>query len=255
MALAFGGAIGMLILGLVVAIPVMAIIKAWLVDGTLDFGMAILALVTLFVLLGLIWSSQGTIWMLVFVVLLLGACIALPFLGGLLNTRSMKALDDEDITKYRRVIEHDPDNASAYAFLGDALMKRGSYVAAISQYERAMDLNPRFESCKHKLERARQAADGVQYETRLIVCESCKAENPTSSKTCVRCGATLQMGFAQWITKRDNAREVARVAVPSICVAIALVAVFSSLPVEWKGCVLCATVIVGGWYGLRGIAS
>jgi hypothetical protein len=252
---AFGGAIGMLILGLVVAIPVMAIIKAWLVDGTLDFGMAMLALVTLFALLGLIWSSQGTVWMLVFVVILLGACIGMPFLGGLLNARSLKALDNEDITKYRRAIEHDPDNASAYAFLGDALMKRGSYVAAIAQYERAMELNPRFESCKHKLARARQAADGVQYEARLIVCEGCRAENFISSKTCVRCGAPLQMGFGQWITKRDNARDVARVAVPSVCLAIALLAGFSSLPLEWKGCVLCATVIVGGWYGLRGLAN
>ena len=252
---AFGGAIGMLILGLIVAIPVMAILRAWLVDGTLDFGIAMFAIVMLLSLLGLTWSSQGTVWMLVFVVLLLSACIALPFLGSLLNARSLKALDSEDITKYRRAIEHDPDNASAYAFLGDALMKRGSFVAAIAQYERAMELNPRFESCKHKLDRARQAADGVQYETRLIVCESCRTENSTGNKTCTRCGAQLQMGFGQWITKRDNARDVARVAVPSICVAIALVAGFSSLPLEWKGCVLCATVIVGGWYGLRGIAS
>jgi ribosomal protein L40E len=255
MALAFGGAIGMLILGLVAAIPVMMILRAWLVEGTLDFGMAMFSIVMLLALLGLTWNSQGTVWMLVFVVLLLGACIALPFLGGMLNARSMKVLEDEDITKYRRAIEHDPDNASAYAFLGDALMKRGSYVAAISQYERAMDLNPRFESCKHKLERARQAADGMQYETRVIVCENCKADNPASNKNCARCGTTLQMGFSQWITKRDNAREVARVAVPTICVAIALVTIVSSLPTEWKGCVLCAAAIIGGWYGLRSMAS
>lgn len=248
------------ITGMLVSIPVLMILKACIVDGTLDAGPAFMAILVILTLVGGVWSNtQSTGMMLLCVVLLLGGCVAAPLLGLRGGKRAMQAMDDEDISKYRRAIEMDPNNAGAHVFLGDALMKRGSYVAAVAQYEAAISINPRSdhphaESWNYKLRKAREAGAGIEVATRLIVC-TCGAESPVSAKTCGRCGATLQMSFFKWLTQPGNMKDIVRVAVPAFCMVAAALAIFSSLPLEWKGCILMASAIVGGYFLLRAIGD
>lgn len=152
----FGG-VGMAILGLVVSIPILMIIKSWLVDGTLDAAVACGMIGAVLCLFGATWAAQGTFWMLVFVALLIGGCIFIPIWCTRQEKIDFKELRDDDMDRYRRAIEFDPQNASAYVFLGDALMERGSCIAAIAQYERALALKPDNGAWKRKLRNAREA--------------------------------------------------------------------------------------------------
>lgn len=210
----FGGAIftvvAWAVLGLIVAIPVMQILRGW-AEGTVDPLMGVALVGTILTLLALTWQTAGTLWMLLFVGLLLATCAAGPFLTVYLDRRAHREMRHEDIEKYRRAIELDPDNASAHAFLGDAFMQSKTYAAAIAQYERAVALsqehaarsgnavehgNPALETWKRKLQKARDAQAGVEHATRLIVC-TCGQENSHERKKCERCGARLQIGFGK----------------------------------------------------------
>lgn len=248
---AFGAAIGMLILGLVVAIPISMIMRAWLVDGTLEAHFAVGAIGLVLSMVGVTWAAQGTGWMLLCVALLAVGCIAMPLVGARLNTNSLRRLKNDDLAKYRNAIAIDANNASAHAFLADALMESKQYGEAIAEYETAIALNPRAEAWQRKLQRAVQEQAGQKVQTRLLVCPRCGAESATSAKSCARCGEALQMGFARWLTQPGVGKDVARAAVPSVCIALGLLAVFSALPLEWKACVLCACTIVGAYYALR----
>lgn len=245
---AFGGAIAMLVIGMLLSIPISMIIKAWLVDGTLEFGYAALGIISLMVLFGLTWTSQGTPAMLFFLMLLLGASFGLPIMGSRLHKTAQKQLDDGDIQKFRSAIERDPKNASAYAFLGDALLKRGSVVAAQAQYERAVELAPQAEAWQRKLrdvrmQAERQALGTSAPPTRILVCENCRADNDAALSHCARCNALLPGSAREFIQNRAQQKEILRVSSSAGLMAAGCVAVFSHLPLEWKGCVLMASAI------------
>ncbi len=247
----FSAAIGMLVVGIMVAIPISMILRAWLVDGTVEAHFAVLGIGLVLGMIGVTWAAQGTEWMLLCVALLMGGCIALPLLGARGNTVAMRRMKDQDLAKYRNAIAVDPNNASAHAFLADALMESKQYGEAVAEYETAVALSPRNETWHRKLKRALQEQAGQKIQTRLLVCSRCGKESATSAQSCARCGETLQMGFGRWLLQPDVGKDFARTAVPSICAALGLLAVFSALPLEWKGCVLCACAIVGAYYALR----
>jgi cytochrome c-type biogenesis protein CcmH/NrfG len=113
-------------------------------------------------LLVLVWQTQGTAWMLAFVGLLLFVCAAGPFLTIYLDRRANRDMRDEDIDKCRAALELDPHNASAHFFLAEALMKKGSFTAAVAQYEAALALSPENRKWQFRLEDARTAAQQQQ---------------------------------------------------------------------------------------------
>ena len=59
------------------------------------------------------------------------------------------------------------------------------------------------------------------------------------------------MNFFQWLSQPENYKDVGRQTVLVTMIVVLLGATFSSLSLEWKACVMCATVIVGGYYFLR----
>jgi tetratricopeptide (TPR) repeat protein len=238
------------ILGLLIAIPILAIIRACLVDGTLEFGFAFAGIMGILCLLGLAWQSQGSGLMLLWVALLLVVCLGVPLLGTVQSKRHMRQIDNEDIAKYRAAIDRDPNNASAYVFLGDALLKRGSYTAAIAQYERAMSISERFPQLQRKIDRLKKLEAGEVPSTRVIVCPQCQLENDGAVKNCTRCGEVLNMSFVQFVAKKENSTDIVRSAAPVIAALFVLVVVFSALPLEWKGLVLISSTLVGIYYFL-----
>ncbi|HVF11332.1 MAG TPA: tetratricopeptide repeat protein [Abditibacteriaceae bacterium] len=254
------GALLFLLVVIGIAMPVMAIGRAWIVDGTMDAGVAIASLVAIFCLIGFIWNSQGTIWMFVGIATLIGGSIGLPLLGAYGEKRAKKNLLNEDIENYRRAIEFDPGNVSAHRFLGDAYMKEERYEEAIIEYQTAIRLNPKAEDAsRRKLRNAYEAQEMRAQPLKkrregLIVCDKCQAESPASTKYCPGCGEVLNMGFLEWLFQPENFKGVLKQTVISMCVLVALLAVFAQLPLEAKGCIIIATTIVGTVYWLRNSA-
>lgn len=245
---AFGGAIAMLVIGMLLSIPVSMMIKAWLVDGTLEGGFAIGGILTLLVLFGLTWTAKGTPMMLVFLMALLAVSFGLPVFGTRLHKQAQKQLDDGDIQKFRAAIERDPQNASAYAFLGDALMKRGSFIAAQAQYEKAVQLAPQAEAWQRKLRDARMEVERQTLgtsapPTRILVCTNCRADNDAALSHCSRCNTLLPGTAREFWQNRSQQKEILRTSSAAGLMGAGCVAVFSSLPLEWKGCVLMASAI------------
>ena len=254
--------VGLLLLILVVgiAVPVMAIGRAWIVDGTMDSATAIASLVAIFVLIAFIWNTQGTLWMFVGIAALVGGSMGLPLLGVQSEKRAAKRLLNEDIEKYQRAIEFDPSNVSAHRFLGDAYMKEGRYEDAIIEYQAAIRLNPKGEDIsRRKLRDAYEAQETRSQPLKkrregIIVCDACKAESPASSKYCQGCGEVLNMGFLEWLFQPENFMSVARTAVICTLALVAVLAIAAQLPLEVKGSIIMAATIVGTIYWLRNSA-
>lgn len=164
---AFTLALGWAVLGLIVAIPVSQILRAW-AEGTIDPLMGIALVIAILSLIAMSWKTQGTFWMLLFVGLLLFVCAAGPFLSTYLEWSAHREMRDEDIEKCRAAIEHDPNNASAHAFLADALMKKRSYTAAAAQYQAAIELNPEVRSWRFRLDEARAAMEKQETKARKL---------------------------------------------------------------------------------------
>jgi tetratricopeptide (TPR) repeat protein len=164
---------------------------------------------------------------------------------------------EQAVAKYLKAIEFDPNNASAHAMLAEKYRKLGRMEAAIHEFRIAIGLyphGPQSQRWKSQLRELLQEQCGVQKHN-FTVCHSCQADLPMGSKTCSRCGSTLQMGFFEWLAKPQNFREVGRETVVVTMLVVTLFTIFSSLPLEWKACLLCAAVIVGGYYFLRGIGG
>ncbi len=245
----------LLVLLIAMAIPVMFILKAWMVDATLDAGVALGLLFGMFALTGFIWQTQGTVWMVLGIAALVGCCIGLPFLAGGSDRQELRRMRDEDIEKYQRAIAFDPRNASAHAFLAQKFVEYRRYDEAIAEYQQAihyMPDGPNTAKWKSQLRDVLELQQGVTKHD-FIVCHVCHADLPTGTKTCPRCGAILHMGFIEWFAQPENFKSIIRQTVITMLVFAVLWAIFSTLPLEVKGCVLCAAAIVGGFYFLRGI--
>lgn len=158
---AFTMAFGFAILGLIVAIPVTQVLRAWS-EGTIDGLGAIGVVLVIFTLFAAVWQTAGTVAMLFFVALLLLICIAGPIWWTITNKREHADLRDGKIDKCREALERDPTNSSAHAFLGDALMEKKSFIAAVVQYEEAIRLAPNDRRWQTKLKNAQAALEEKQ---------------------------------------------------------------------------------------------
>ena len=158
---AFTMAFGFAILGLIAAIPILQILRAWS-EGTIDGLGAIGVVLVIFTLFAAVWQTAGTIAMLLFVALLLLICIGGPIWWTITNKKENADFRDGKIEKCREALERDPDNSSAHAFLGDALMEKKSFIAAVVQYEEAIKIAPNDRRWQTKLKTAQAALQEKQ---------------------------------------------------------------------------------------------
>ena len=250
-------AIGLLLVLVVIGIviPFLIILNAWMVEQTLNTGLALAALGALLIFPFLIWQTQGTPWMFLCVAGVVAGCAALPRLNAQTDKRILDRMRNEDIAKYQRAIQFDPKNAAAHSFLADAYAQSGLYDEAIEEYQKAIELDPHHAHAERwKLQKAIDAKQG-KTRLRIIVCDECQGETPHGNKVCAHCGATLRMGFFEWLAQPETLKTVTKQTVVVLLVLTILYTAFSALPLEWKGCVICASAIVGGYYLLKGIGG
>jgi len=240
-----------------VAIPLFAILKAWVVDQTMGAGAALSSLLALFVLAGFTWSHQGTGWMFAGLGAMVVGCAALPVLATQTNRHTVNRLRDEDILKFQRAISHDPNNAGARALLAGKYMEIGRYHDAAYQFGKAAELLPNSSQASQWRRRHQDALDkeAGHDKYQFSVCTSCRADLPAGSKVCAHCGAVQHMGFVEWSLRPENLSVIIRDTVVVMVVLICLLAVFSALPLEVKGCVLCSSAVVGAYYLLKGVGG
>ncbi|MCS6861640.1 MAG: tetratricopeptide repeat protein [Abditibacteriales bacterium] len=248
-------AIGLLLVLVVVGmtVPFLMILHAWIVEESLNTGLALAALGALLIFPFVIWQTQGTIWMFLGVAGMVAGCAALPYLSAQRDKCLLNRLREEDIAKYRRAIEFDPKNAAAHAFLADAYMESGLYDEAIEAYQKAIELDPHHTRPERwKLQKAIDAKQG-KTRPRLLVCDACQGETPHGNRVCAHCGATLRMGFLEWLAQPETLKSVTRQTVIALLALTILYTAFSALPLEWKGGVIGAVAIGGGYYLLKGM--
>src|SRR5688572_11628783 len=89
----------------------MALLKACLIDQTLDFGIALAILLALCCATGGVMMSQSTGLIIGWSFLLVAGCALIQPLGEKANKRGLQRLNNEDIEKYKKALEFDPNNS------------------------------------------------------------------------------------------------------------------------------------------------
>src|SRR5687767_6608471 len=100
-------------------IAILAVLRFWLVDGTLDTAPALGVLLTVLVGSAMVVRSASPLLMLLWIVALIGGSLLLPVMADLGDKREMKRIYEDDIEKYRRAISRDSHNAAAWREMGE----------------------------------------------------------------------------------------------------------------------------------------
>jgi cytochrome c-type biogenesis protein CcmH/NrfG len=152
---AFATVLPWILIGLGTAVPVLFVFHAWLAEETLTTGPALGILAALFLAPFILWASVGTAGMLVWVVLTIAACAAIPLLSKQADRNLLTEMLEEKIARCQEAIRRDPANAAAYASLADACLESGRLEEAIQAYETAIRLDPdHMEAERAKLQKA-----------------------------------------------------------------------------------------------------
>ena len=184
--------------------------------------------------------------------------------SAIYGRRELKRLRDEDIQMYKDSIERTPGNAGAHAQLAEKYIEDNNLDAGIYHYRTAINLLPHGpfttkwkRQLKHALE-WQQIVEDCRAKGRKLplyadwrVCHECDATVSVHDKTCRSCGTTLNMSMMEWGTSPEVQREIWRTALPIAAVLWVCFLIFSALPLEFKGVILVATAIMGGFYLIR----
>jgi tetratricopeptide (TPR) repeat protein len=175
-------------------------------------------------------------------------------------------LKNEEFEKWQKAVEFDPNNAGAHAHMAEFFFENRELDNAIHSYRTAISLMPHgpfSDAWKRKLKTALEIKAALDRGEKipafndLRVCHNCHQQVLVKFKKCPNCGAILHMNPIEFLTQPHIARAWARETM-IISVVITLVLwiggiIFTALPIEWKGCIIMASVMVGGWYLLRAI--
>lgn len=238
-------------ISMIAAIPLLKIMHLWLVDRTWSMPFALIMLLGSSCLLGLAFSLWGMGGALACALVYIGITAVSPLIGAVNDRRAIRQMQDDDLQRYQRIVQRDPHNAAAHASLADLYATRGLYEDAITEYEQAIQISPEHSLAEqYKLRKTREDLAGVRYR-QLVTCAACGCQNPTSEQQCRRCRSPLRTSFLAWLIDRKNMMAILRTFL-ILVIAVALIgAIFASLPLPVKGCVVMASLVVGSLLLLR----
>ncbi len=245
-----------LFIALLVSFPLLAIVRATVVDGTLDWGIGIALFLGVMCGAGMILSSGGAgIAVLAGVVLML-ACGAAPFITKLADRQTSHKLRDEDIERFESAIQFDPTNAGAHAGLAEKWAELGQLENAVDEYRIAIRLMPDGPATKRWKSQLRTVLDKQEGIDRydFAVCRKCDKQIPKNTKTCPHCGEVHQMNFFEWAFKPENLVPALRDGFVWLIVLVVVGGVLLILPSVISGSIVAVAIIAGGWFLLRRMA-
>lgn len=210
--------------------------------------------------------------------LLVAAFIAYRFLSDRAADARQTARDTQKIALWRAALVRDPDSPASYESLGDALREAGRYTEALRSYETArgmmegheatgaghlggggLDNKIRLVSMDVTEELERPKSYQAQVIRRETICRQCGMLNAPDATHCTQCGKGLLSNSFLEAWHRDDIRYpiLREVREGAIMVAIVLFALYlaSWMPLEIKGVLLLATIIVLVGKGLRAITD
>ena len=168
---------------------------------------------------------------------------------------------------YRRAITQDPKNAGAHEALGDSLRAAGNLQEAQQAYfaslevsgEEAETARVQYKLRQVDLDIREQAAHPQKGNgkptSELYFCRLCGGANSPARRVCEACGGALPHE-SFWDALRD--KEVLRATAEAgacVLVLLAALAVAAAQPLEIKGVLIIATLIVVAWRFLQAIGS
>lgn len=186
------------------ALPAVRVVGMYLEQQISGFELLLYCSVLFGFVIGIVktWGSS-TSWLLGLMYVAL--CALYPIWEQVINKRTLRRLDDEEIERCEKALVFDPKNASAMAKLGDIYYGRGDLERAIDYYERSLELwkDSRVKlRLQHAVQRKRLA------ETGNIICYKCGTESPKGMVLCPQCGTRISGGtdimeyFASYKGKR-----------------------------------------------------
>ena len=164
------------LLGLVAVVPIFLLLRGW-AEGSIDGILAIGLSCSILLLMALIRVTQGTFWMAAFIVLLLAACLGLPFYFARSAKQELQQMEDDDIAKYQAALERDPRNAGAHALLAEKYLTMGRPDAAVSHYEAALAISPDPERNPHLEKWQRRHRNAVEERAQWQAKHAAKLKN------------------------------------------------------------------------------
>ena len=114
-----------------------------------------------------------------------GTGVLFRLLARTADRRLTKGMDDEEIGRYERALEIDPDNTAAHALLADAYRHRGELKRAIEEYEAALRLEPSLKQESYWLERLKVEVE--RQASKELLCPRCRTPRPEGAGTCPEC--------------------------------------------------------------------
>ena len=162
-----------------------------------------------------------------------GGGLLLWMLASSAERRLDKSLDEEEIARYQRVLEVEPENALAHSLLGDTYRRMGKLEMATAEYEAAVRLNPSLREERHWLKRLRRELERAGRKE--ISCPRCGEIRPGQAKACPECGrpySTLET-WGHALRVMDSSRKAVLLGVSTGALAAAL-AVIAMVPGKMK---------------------
>ena len=178
--------------------------------------------------------------------------------------RRAEAWEEEQRAGFRRRIAEDPRNIGAHEALAESLHRAGrldeardTYMAALDAYGEEL-LTDRTRGRLRQVDaeirdRAQARGRRAPRQRELEFCSHCGAPNPPQRRHCELCGALLPFD-SYWDALRS--RELQRASLEGlsiIAVVCAVLAFFGYLPLDIKGSVIVAAIIVVAWRLLKAI--
>ena len=180
------------------------------------------------------------------------------------NRREMKRLRDVEIAKWAAALERDPRNAGAHAELAEKYLEDGKVDLGVHEFRLAIGLMPQGPFATRWKRKLKAALEFQEIVAAAITqgqpvptfhdwrtCNECEATVTVKMKQCPQCGAVINVTFLDYCLDLENQKDIAKITIITCLVLWIGSLIFSALPLEVKGTLIIASVIVGAYYFLR----
>ncbi|UCH33566.1 MAG: tetratricopeptide repeat protein [Armatimonadota bacterium] len=156
-----------------------------ILEREVETWQGILGISTGFALAAVAISLAASPWYYPVLLLIVMVGVVAHMLTVIDNRIRARRMLEEDEARCHEAIEFDDKNAAAHAFLAAVYCKQGRFAEAVSEYERAVELDPHDIETESRLTRL-IAEIGERQE--LPVCPQCESPLDASGATCPECG-------------------------------------------------------------------
>ncbi len=242
---------------LLFSVPALAIVRAVIVDGTLDWAMGAGLFLGLLMGAGLILTGGGAGFTVMGGLLLLGVCGGWPLIAKQSDKKLSKKLRNDDIVKLERAVQFDSSNAGAHAGLAEKWAEMAQLEAAVDEYRIAIRLMPDGPTTKRWKTELRTVLDRQEGIDRydFAVCRNCDKEISSKANRCPHCGEIRNINFLVWAAQPENLWPALRLGAIGTIVIIVLWSALHALPGAVIGLLIMLALIGAAWYFLQSMQT